>query len=79
MPRPTLAGGGWESDMRKDDIDVYRLALQMAGTGEFSDWHDVQEALIGKGIRQADELLDNDKIRFTLDIKCAQGCAASRH
>lgn len=65
--------------MRKHDIDVYRLALQMAGTGEFSDWRDVQEALIGKGIRQADELLDNEKIRVTLDIKCAQGCSAAHH
>jgi hypothetical protein len=65
--------------MRKHDIDIYRLALQMADTGQFADWHDVEKAMVEKGIRKAPELLDNDKIRFTLDIKCAQGCAAALH
>ncbi len=65
--------------MREHDVDVYRLALEMARTGEFADWRGLQQAMIDKGIREAGYLLDNDKIRFTLDIKCAQGCAASRH
>jgi hypothetical protein len=66
--------------MHKHDIDVYRLALRMAGTGQFADWHGLQQALLDKGIREADYLLDNDKIRLTLDFKCAQGCAtAVRH
>lgn len=58
--------------MQKHDIDVYRLALQLAGTGDFSDWQGLQQALLDKGIREADYLLDNDKIRFTLNFKCAQ-------
>lgn len=66
--------------MQKHDIDIYRLALQMAGTGDFSDWHGLQQALLDKGIRDADYLLDNDKIRFALDLRCTQGCAtAVRH
>jgi hypothetical protein len=62
--------------MQKHDIDVYRLALQMAGTGQFSDSHGLQQALLDKGIREADYLLDNDKIRFALDLCCTKGCAA---
>ena len=66
--------------MHKHDIDAYRLALQLAGTGDFTNWHGLQQAMIARGIREADYLLDNDKIRFTLDLKCAQGCAtAVRH
>lgn len=66
--------------MQKHDIDVYRLALQMAGTGDFSDSHGLQQALLERGIREADYLLDNDKIRFALDLRCTKGCAtAARH
>ena len=66
--------------MQKHDIEVYRLALQMAGTGQFSDSHGLQQALLDKGFREADYLLDNDKIRFALDLRCTKGCAtAVRH
>lgn len=61
--------------MHQHDIDVYRMALQMAGTGQFPDWHGLQQALLDKGIRKADYLLDNDKIRSALDLRCTQGCA----
>ena len=66
--------------MQKHDIEIYRLALQMAGTGEYSDWHGLQQALLDKGIREADYLLDNDRIRFALDLRCTQGRASAvRH
>ena len=67
-------------DMQKHDIDVYRLALQLAGTGDFSDWQGLQQALLDNGIREADYLLDNDKIRFALDLRCTlSSTTAVRH
>jgi hypothetical protein len=71
-----LADNDGSVDMHKHDIDVYRLALQMAGTGQFPDWHGLQQALLDKGIRDADYLLDNDKVRFALDLRCTKGSAA---
>jgi hypothetical protein len=74
------ADNGGSAIMQKHDIDVYRLALQMADTGQFSDWHGLQQALLDKGIREADYLLDNDKIRSALDLRCTRSSVpAVRH
>jgi hypothetical protein len=58
-------------DMRKKNLEVYQLALRMAGSGEFKNWKSVRDGLVKKGYRQAPDLLDGDKVRAILDIHCA--------
>ena len=59
--------------MRKKDQEIFRRAVELAGSGKCKDWHDVQERLVEKGYRRAPDLLDGEKIRAILDLKCGAG------
>lgn len=61
----------WGAFMRKKNVEVYELALKMAGSGEFKSWKGIRDGLVEKGYRRAPELLDGDKIRMILDLHCA--------
>jgi adenylylsulfate kinase-like enzyme len=56
--------------MRKKDEEVFRRAVELAVSGKFNSWYDVQEKLVEKGYRRAPDLLDADKIRAILDFQC---------
>src|SRR3954471_6687375 len=56
--------------MRKKSLEVYQLALRMAGSGKFKNWKSIRDGLVERGYRRAPELLDSNKIRAILDIHC---------
>lgn len=56
---------------KKKSLEVYQLALRMAGSGKFKNWKGIRDELVGKGYRRAPDLLDGEKIRTILDIHCA--------
>ena len=56
--------------MRKKSLEVYQLALRMAGTGKFKNWKGIRDELVDKGYQRAPDLLDGEKIRTILDIHC---------
>lgn len=56
--------------MRKNDEEVFRRAVELAGSGQCKGWHEVQEKLVETGYRRAPDLLDGDKIRAILDFQC---------
>ncbi len=58
--------------MRKKDLEVYRLALELAGTGKFKNSRKIGEKLSEKGYRRADYLLEDDKISTILDLRCEE-------
>jgi hypothetical protein len=58
--------------MRKKNLEVYQLALKMAGSGKFKDWKGIRDGLVDKGYKRAPDLLDDNKIRTILDIHCRQ-------
>ncbi len=59
--------------MRKKDQEIFRRAIELAGSGKCKDWYDVQERLVEKGYRRAPDLLDGEKIRAILDLQCGTG------
>ncbi len=59
--------------MRKKDQEIFRRAVELAGSGKCKDWYDVQEKLVEKGYRRAPDLLDGEKIRAILDLQCGIG------
>lgn len=59
--------------MRKKDQEIFRRAVELAGSGKCKDWYDVQERLLEKGYRRAPDLLDGEKIRAILDLQCGTG------
>ena len=63
--------------MRKKNLEVFKLAVEIATSGKAKDWKDVQEKLVAKGYKHADDLLDGDKIRTMLDLLCARGARAT--
>jgi hypothetical protein len=58
--------------MRKKDQEIFRRAVELAGSGKCKDWYDVQERLVEKGYRRAPDLLDGEKIRAILDSNAAR-------
>ncbi len=58
--------------MRKKNLEVYQLALRMAGSGKFKSWKGIRDDLVEKGYRRAPDLLDGDKVRVILDIHCEE-------
>lgn len=58
--------------MRKKNLEVYQLALRMAGSGKFKNWKGIRDGLVERGYRRAPDLLDGDKVRAILDIHCAE-------
>jgi adenylylsulfate kinase-like enzyme len=61
--------------MRKKDQEIFRRAVELAGSGKCKDWYDVQERLVEKGYRRAPDLLDGEKIRAILDSSAAKAAA----
>jgi hypothetical protein len=59
--------------MRKKDEKVFRLAVELAGSGKYRSWKDIQEKLVERDYRRAPELLDSKRIREILDFQCDQG------
>jgi hypothetical protein len=59
--------------MRKKDEEVFRRAVELAISGKFNSWYDVQVKLVERGYRRAPDLLDGDKIRAILDFQCGYG------
>ena len=59
--------------MRKKDQEVFRRAVELAASGAFKGWKDVQEKLVEKGYRRAPDLLDGEKVRAILDFQCGIG------
>jgi hypothetical protein len=59
--------------MRKKDQEIFRRAVELAGSGKCKDWYDVLERLVEKGYRRAPDLLDGEKIRTILDFQCGKG------
>jgi hypothetical protein len=58
--------------MRKKDHEIFRKAVEFAGSGDCKNWKDVQEKLVAKGFRRAPDLLDGEKIRAILDFQCGK-------
>jgi adenylylsulfate kinase-like enzyme len=65
--------------MRKKSLEVYQLALKMAGSGKFKNWKGVRDELVEKGYPRAPDLLDGDKVRAILDIHCQQSRKAENN
>lgn len=57
--------------MKKQDVEVFRRAVELAASGNYADWKDIQARLVDKGFRRAPDLLDGQKIRAILDAQCA--------
>ncbi len=58
--------------MRKKSLEVYQLALKMAGSGKVRNWEAIQHKLVEQGYRKAPQLLDGQKIRAILDLRCEE-------
>jgi hypothetical protein len=56
--------------MRKRNLEVYRAAVTLAGSGTVSGWKNIEDALLKQGYRRAPQLLDSQKIRAVLDFCC---------
>jgi hypothetical protein len=56
--------------MDKRNLEVFKQAVALAGSGEFRDWREIQHQLIQNGFHRASDLLDGDKIRAVLNIQC---------
>jgi hypothetical protein len=54
----------------KENLEVYQLALRMAGSGKFKDWKGIRDSLVEKCYRWAPDLLDGDKVRTILGPHC---------
>ncbi len=59
--------------MRKKNLEIFQTAVDMAASGKFKNWKQIQDDLVEKGFRRAPDLLDGDKIRALLDMVCAKG------
>ena len=65
--------------MRKKNLEVYQLALRMAGSGKFKNWKGIRDGLVEKGYKRAPNLLDDDKVRAILDILCEESRKAEKN
>ena len=65
--------------MRKKNLEVYQLALRMAGSGKFKNWKGIRDGLVEKGYKRAPNLLDDDKVRAILDVHCEESQKAEKN
>ena len=65
--------------MKKQNVEVFRKAVELAGSGDFRDWKGIQERLVEKGFRRAPDLLDGAKIRAILDAQCDHSRKVKKH
>jgi hypothetical protein len=59
--------------MRKKNEEVFRRAVELAGSGKCKNWQEVKKMLVEKGFSRAPDLLDGEKIRAILDFQCGIG------
>jgi hypothetical protein len=52
---------------------VFRLAVELAESGKYRNWKDIQEKLVERDYRRAPDLLDSKRIRAILDTQCDRG------
>jgi hypothetical protein len=65
--------------MKQKNLEVYQLALRMAGSGKFKSWKGIRDGLVESGFKHAPDLLDDDKIRTILDIHCEDSRKGERN
>jgi hypothetical protein len=46
-----------ETDLCKKNVEVYQLALKMAGSGKFKNWKGIRDSLVEQGHRRAPDRL----------------------
>jgi hypothetical protein len=49
---------------------VFRLAVELAESGKYRNWKDIQEKLVERDYRRAPDLLESKRIRAILDTQC---------
>ncbi len=55
----------------RDDV-MWALAYNLAQSGEYAGWWDIEVELIGQEFSRARQLLDDEQIRERLDTMCAE-------
>ncbi len=65
--------------MRKQDVEVFRQAVELAASGDFADWMGIQMTLVEQGYRRAPDLLDAATIRAILDARCQSKRQDAQH
>ncbi len=61
---------------REKEERMWRLADQMARSGRYSGWWEIEVELRTLGFPRARQLLDNEQVRERLDRMCAKACHA---
>ena len=69
--RDTPRGESMPASRAKEER-MWKLAHEMAQSGEFSSWHIIEALLRAGGYPRARYLLDNERVRERLDRMCAQ-------
>ncbi len=55
----------------RDDV-MWALAYNLAQSGEYAGWRDIEVELEGQEFSRARQLLDNQQIRQRLDTMCSE-------
>jgi len=55
----------------RDDV-MWALAYNLAQSGEYPGWCDIEVELEGQGFSRAHQLLDDEQIRERLDVMCVE-------
>jgi hypothetical protein len=56
---------------KKRKLAVYQSAVELASSGKYDGWREIQKELVKKGHSLAPELLGGGRIRTVLDLHCA--------
>jgi hypothetical protein len=58
--------------MRRRRLEIYRRAVDLANTGKFDNWKDIQDELAKEGFERTSGLLASGRIRSMLDTYCSK-------
>jgi hypothetical protein len=58
--------------MRRRRLEIYRRAVDLANTGKYDSWKEIQKELAKEGYERTFGLLASDRIRSTLDVHCSK-------
>ena len=64
---------------RERDAHILRQAENLARSGDFSYWREIEIELRSVGYQMAPDLLDNERTREQLDRMCAEAREMRRH
>jgi hypothetical protein len=64
---------------RASDEQILRQAENLAHSGDFFSWWDIEVELRSVGYQMAPDLLDNERTREQLDRLCAEAREMRRH